>query len=262
MPEFTVLGSGGFVGRHLVDHLRRSGHEVRAATRQDPPGEEENLGHVIYTIGLTADFRTRPHDTIEAHVSLVSRMLRTARFDSFLFLSSTRIYRGADATNEDATLSVTSVNPDHLYDLSKLCGEAICLAHRSDKVRIARLSNVFGEDNDSPSFLNAVHSEAVARGSVTLGQALASEKDYVHVDDVATALHHIAVHGHERLYNVAAGFNTTHAEIVDAIVASTGARISVASDAVTVTDRAIDVSRLSAETPWRPIRLADYLAAR
>lgn len=262
MSEFTIFGSTGFVGRNLVDHLSKSGHGVRAVTRRNWPNDDESLGHVIYTIGLTADFRTRAHDTIEAHVSLVSRLLKTARFESFLFLSSTRVYRSAEATSEETPLRVSSINPDHLYNLSKLCGEAICLAHPSPKVRIARLSNVFGDNNDSPSFLNAVYSEAVSSGRVTLGQALASGKDYVHVDDVSAALHHIAVSGQQRLYNVAAGFNTTHEEVVEAIAAGTGAQITVARDATLVTDLPIDISRLAGEMSWRPSRLRDYLESR
>ena len=58
-------------------------------------------GHVIDCIGLTGDFRTRLLDTAEAHVSLVARCLAELCFDSFLLLSSTRVYTRASATHED-----------------------------------------------------------------------------------------------------------------------------------------------------------------
>jgi uncharacterized protein YbjT (DUF2867 family) len=70
--KFTVLGAGGFIGGRLVEHLRGLGHEVDAPPRR--PAEAyvdglggRQLGHVVYCIGLTADFRTRPYETVEAH---------------------------------------------------------------------------------------------------------------------------------------------------------------------------------------------------
>ena len=68
---FTVLGASGFVGSALVAALEHTGHRVRAVTRGALPALLEtrrNAGHVIDCIGLTGDFRARPHDTAEAHL--------------------------------------------------------------------------------------------------------------------------------------------------------------------------------------------------
>ena len=75
-------------------------------------------GHVIDCIGLTGDFRVRPLDTAEAHVGLVARCLAELQFDSFLLLSSTRVYaraerdaRGRGAAG-DARRSLRPLQPD------------------------------------------------------------------------------------------------------------------------------------------------------
>ena len=148
---FTVLGASGYIGSRLVAHLQAQGHTVWAPTRGDTEVFTRPLGHVIYCVGLTADFRTRPFDTVDAHVGLLAEVLRRAQFDSLLYLSSTRVYMGAASTHEDAPLSVLPGDPSYLYNLTKLTGESLCHACGRPGVRVARLSNVVGPGMDSAS---------------------------------------------------------------------------------------------------------------
>ena len=221
----TVFGAGGFIGGHLVRSLRQAGWDVLALGRGDQVWRDQPLGHVFYCIGLTADFRTRPFETIEAHVSLAAEVLRTGVYESFLYCSSTRVYAGCAEAVETARLMVDPNDPSDLYNLSKLMGEAACLAVNRPQVRVARLSNVFGPGDPSDNFLTSVLRDARATGAVVMRSAPASAKDYVSVADVTEALARIAVDGTERIYNVAAGVNTTHAELLAAIQAKTGCEI-------------------------------------
>ena len=81
LSTFTVLGASGYIGSRLVAHLQAQGHTVWAPTRGDTEVFARPLGHVIYCVGLTADFRTRPFDTVDAHVGLLAEVLRRAQFD-------------------------------------------------------------------------------------------------------------------------------------------------------------------------------------
>ena len=81
----------------------------------------------IFAIGLTADFRSRPLDTMDAHVSALAEVLRCGRFDSLTYLSSTRVYAGLPRGCGNATLVVNPSDASDLYNLSKLAGEALCL---------------------------------------------------------------------------------------------------------------------------------------
>src|SRR5690348_4266416 len=116
MSFYSVLGADGFVGRALVRHLRSRGHDCEAIGRNDRL--PERFGHLIYCIGVTSDFRTRALDTVDAHVSALVPLLRGAQFESFTYLSSTRLYHGLniEVANEDVALIVNPGNPDDVYN--------------------------------------------------------------------------------------------------------------------------------------------------
>ena len=260
MTGFTILGGRGFIGRHLARALSTQGHAVWVPERDDPQVYARALGHVVYCIGVTADFRDRPFDTVEAHVSLLARILREASFESLLYLSSTRVYQRGQSGHEGAALPVQPDQPDDLYNLSKLMGESLCHAPHRVPVRVARLSNVIGPDRDSENFVAALIREALA-GRIVLRSAPESAKDYVLLEDVVGLLPRIALGGRERTYNVASGMNTSHADIVARLVQLTGCQLSVAPGAARTSFPPIDIRRIRAEFDFAPGSVLDRLPA-
>lgn len=256
---FTVLGASGFIGSHLVRALEAQSLPCWA------PGRDENvlgkpLGHVIYAIGLTADFRRRPYDTVRAHACHLLDILERGDFTSFLYLSTTRLYGGMPTTEEDAPLRVQPLQPSDLYNISKIMGESICLTVDRPNVRIARLSNVYGKDFASDNFLMSVLRDAVRQGHVLLRTSLRSDKDYVNVHDVVSLLPQIARSGSARIYNVANGVNTTNEELIEVIAQYTGCTFAVAEDAETTTFPRITVDRIHTEFGFSPTPLLDALS--
>lgn len=248
MTLCTVLGASGYIGRHLVDYLRRRGHDVWAPERGDDSVFSRELGHVFYCVGLTGNFRERPFDTVEAHVGLLSKVLRHGRFESLLYLSSTRVYMGAEGTKEDSVLKVLPQDPSYLYNLSKLAGESLCHSCGRPLVRVARLSNVVGPGMDPRSGnLVADLLHQARQGHIVLRSALSSAKDYVRVDDAVDWLVRIAMHGSATVYNVASGCQITHAQWLDLLCARLGCSVEVLAEAPLQGFPAIDVGRLKTE---------------
>ncbi|ADZ72695.1 NAD-dependent epimerase/dehydratase family protein [Polymorphum gilvum] len=249
---FTVFGAAGFVGARLVAHLGALGHEVRAVGRDSWPKPGEALGHVLFTVGMTAQFRGRPFETVETQTLRAYEALRSYRFESFLYLSSTRLYQGAGATAEETPILARPATADAIYNLTKATAECLCLSLDDPAVRVVRLSNVFGPENDSELFVSDVMREAAATGRLVFRSAPASAKDYVHVADVAELLPRIALSGRERLYNLAFGRNVSNRAIGDALAAC-GIDIAYQDGAPEISFPQIDIARLMREFP-RPTR--------
>lgn len=262
MSQFTVLGASGYIGSRLVERLRADGHAVWAPERGDGSILTRPLGHVLYCVGLTGNFRSRPFDTVQAHVGLLAELLQHARFDSLLYLSSTRVYQGAERTDEDAPLTVLPGNPSYLYNLTKLAGESLCRCSGRAGVRVARLSNVVGAGMDPASGnLIATLLQDSRAGHVLLQSAPESAKDYIHIEDVLDLLPRIAVEGQASTYNVASGNQTSHAQWLQWLSASTGCSHAVQSDVQLQTFAPIDVSRLKTEFGFAARPVFDWLAS-
>jgi len=250
MTRFTILGAGGYLGRALAARLEEDGHSVHAVTRASLPALldcRRPVGHVIDCIGLTGDFRSRPFDTAQAHVGITAQCLATLNCDSFLFVSSTRIYAHAVSAQEETPIITVPTDPSDVFNLSKLAGEALCFCDPRPTRRVVRLSNVYGPGLGNDTFLGQVLAEGQTTGAVRFRQASDSEKDYVSLQQVLRLLPLIATHGAARLYNLATGRNTTHASIASALRDSFGWDTAFEPDAPSVRFPRIATARLEAE---------------
>lgn len=261
MTSFTVLGSGGFIGSHLTVHLKAQGHDVKTPGHDTSELHGKNLGHVIYCIGLTGNFRQQPFETIEAHVGVLSRLLQNTFFNSFLYLSSTRVYGGLDASRTASEDSLLTGKPsaDTLYDYSKLLGESLCLTIDRPAIRIVRLSNVYGIGQSRHTFLGSLTKDLKEKGAATILDNPASSKDYVSVQDVVPLLEKITLSGKQEIYNIASGMQTRCDLLADAIGAL-GYDIGFADTAPPV--RAfpkIDIARIANEFDFSPRFIQDDL---
>lgn len=244
--NYTIVGGEGFIGGALAAQLRKQGHSVVTHTRGASPPRGP-LGHLIYAAGVTADFRSRPFDTLRAHTTLLADILEHAEFDSLLYLSSARLYRHAEHGGEEATIAVRSQDPEDLYDLTKLTGEALCHASGRPAVRVVRLTNVVGTDFRSQNFLFELIRAACDHGHIELRSALESSKDYVLLEDVLNLLPRIALEGRELCYNLGGGGNLRHSEILAPILAASGARLKVLEGAPLHAGPEVAIDRLRSE---------------
>lgn len=211
----TVLGSTGFIGRALRDALERSGHDVIAPERAELPRLDGDLGAVFYCIGMTGHFRQMPRETVTSQVAVLADILFRCDFQTFVYLSSTRIYGTSvqgGAMDEARSISVVP-GADKTYDLSKLLGESLCAARSGARMISARLSNVYGPGMSANTFLGSVLGALSRDGRVRIEEGPASCKDYVALTDVVSALLALARSGADGCYNIASGTPVTHADI-------------------------------------------------
>jgi nucleoside-diphosphate-sugar epimerase len=210
----TVLGWAGFVGSRLTARLKADGLDPWTPARGDPQLFERDLGTIYYCAGLTADYDRRPFDTVEAHATLLSEIIRAGRFERLVYCSSTRLYDGqrkAEA-HEAEPLVFDPADPRRVYDLSKALGENLTLTRTGGRGVVARLSNVYDWHDGAPGFLSEWLIKARQTRDLVLESSPNIARDYIHLDDTVDALIALAAKG-QGIYNVAAGRLTTNAEI-------------------------------------------------
>lgn len=255
--KFSVFGSNGFIGSNMVDFLKKEKIEYEELDPNDQQIFEKELGHVIYCIGITGDFRERPFDTVEAHVCLLSKILKRCKYESFLYLSSTRIYHNSSTTNENSQITVNPNEFEEIYNISKIMGESLCLTTNNPNVRIARLSNVVGNNFNTDNFLSSLIHDAVVNKKIILYSTNLTEKDYVNVNDIVKILPKISLKGKYKIYNIASGKNIKVKEIVRELKKSINCEVIFASDAIERIHPIIDIQRIKKEFNYEPTPILD-----
>jgi nucleoside-diphosphate-sugar epimerase len=244
----TIMGASGFLGSNLKVYIENLGEDIFLAPRDvySIPKDKE-LGNVFYCIGLTADYRDKPFETIEAHVSCLSYVLKNLKFSSLLYLSTTRLYQNSLTGKEEEDISVNSSCAEDIYNISKLLGESLCRNLNNKNIKIARLSNIFGPGMCHENFLYEISIQALRENKICLRTAVNSSKDYLDVKDAVPVLYKIATGGKEFLYNVASGENTKTLDIINTISQACDLTIKVSENAPTITASAVDIHKIQNE---------------
>jgi nucleoside-diphosphate-sugar epimerase len=256
----TVLGAAGFVGARLAERLRASGEAPWTPAKGDPEVLRRDLGVVYYCAGLTADYDRRPYDTVEAHAGLLNAILRAGRFERVVYCSSTRLYDGlaAPVVDEATPLVFAPDDPRRTYDLSKALGENLVLTRAGGRGAVARLSNVFAADDGAPGFLSEWLVRARGARELRLESSPHVMRDYIHLDDVVSALIAIAGSGAGQAFNVAGGALTSNAAIAE-VFAAAGWRVEFTGEARPAPPPDVSVARLAA-LGLRPRPVEDWIA--
>jgi nucleoside-diphosphate-sugar epimerase len=254
----TVLGANGFIGTHLIHYLKSRNIEHYAPNKGDETLFNKHLGDIIYTIGLTADFRSRPLETVEAHVCILHRLLKKKNFDSLTYLSSTRVYADAEQTNENAVLKVNPIQSGDLYNLSKLMGESLCLHSGYPNTKVIRLSNIIGIRSDNDFFLDQLIAEGYSQGFVEFQTSFDSQKDYLYIDDAIKFIISISQSSENGIFNVASGESISNRQIADFIHDRFRFEIRIRSNAALSNFIPIDTTKTTQIFGFKPRKFADY----
>lgn len=217
MSNYLVSGGAGFIGRHLVEHLRKKGHSVIALDNGSNVCDNAKFiyGDVRfyrdiakYMPGCDACFHLAaeisvdksiedPQQVAETNVIGTINVLEACRLFKvkLLFASSSEVYGSAQTDKMSETHPLSPQSP---YAASKAAADRLCHSYFKTynmDIVIVRNFNVFGEHQNDKSYGGVIAKftkAALANQPLTLFGTGEQERDYQYVAD-AVAMYELAL---------------------------------------------------------------------
>ena len=276
-----VTGASGFVGRHLVAHLRDCGDEVVPTDRSDGGPDlldadgfatlfAEVRPDVVYHLAGQADVAASwlsPIETMRVNVEGTHNILEVARtfgIAKVLTVSSADIY-GVVAPEELPIVESAPLRPVSPYAASKAAADLVALqahlGHGQNVVR-ARAFNHLGP-GQSKSFVGAGFAARIAAAERSGDDELQTgdltpRRDFTDVRDVVRAYRLLATEGRPGVaYNICSGTSVSIGELAGLLLGLTDARMHLVEDPdllrpVELPELRGDASLLQRHTGWAP----------
>lgn len=263
MTRVLVTGASGFIGRRLVERLRRDGHLVRAAGRRHARADEfvkadlrdaeqcrravegadvvfalaANMGGIGWT-------HQAPAAILRDNLLITTQTVESARaagVRTLVYTSSACVYPrylqdrpDSPALRED---QVFPADPDMSYGWEKLTGEMLCEAYRDAyemDVKVARLHTVYGPgaawSGPRAKALMALCAKVAGiegdAGTIEVWGDGKQTRTFCHVDDCVEGLTRLAASDAAVPVNIGSDERVTIAETVRLIAEAAGKKVA------------------------------------
>ena len=209
--KVQVFGGGGFVGSAFIKKSIDRDMDYIVNERND---YEIKSNHIVYMISTVTNYNVfkDPYLDINTNIiTLIKVLEKCKKVDNliFNFISSWFVYGKTDVPAHESSYC----NPTGFYSITKRCAEQLLISYCKTfniKYRILRLANVVGKgDKKVSSQKNALQfiiNEMKENKDVNIYDNGNFNRDYIHVEDAANAIHLVISKGEiNNIYNVSNG---------------------------------------------------------
>ena len=287
MKKLFIAGHRGMVGGALVREAEKlGGYQIITATRDqldllDQSAVFEFLAWEKPDIVIIAAAKvggihansTYPADFIYENLTIAANLVegsRRAAVPRVLFLGSSCIYPklAPQPMTEDCLLTSPLESTNEAYAIAKIAGLKLCQHYRAQHGIVyhsAMPTNLYGPGDNYhpenshviPALIRRFH-EAKERGdsSVTIWGTGTPRREFLHVDDLATACFHLlSLDSPPDWVNVGVGYDVTIFELAALVaktVGFTGEILTDPSKPDGTPRKLLDISKIR-ETGWSPV---------
>lgn len=252
MKKILVTGGEGFIGKHLCEALKKQGHNVSSIDIESPSNSIDirditvltDFDCVFHLAAITniAECMSNPKKCLDVNVTGTGNLLHslfTSGFSGvFIFSSSSAVYECMN-----------------VYAASKRSGEALCRAYNNGfdvNTKVARFFNVYGVGQNS-NYGTVINNFVLAKlnGKKAKIHGTGDQvRDFVHVDDVVSALIVLMEEGWPTPYDIGTGIATS----INGLAERMGLEREYGAPRIGDPDKSVarDVERTKFELGWEP----------
>ena len=264
--SILVTGASGFLGRNLVDSLRRRGEAVFAWHRRDGDLTRDELKadgvrHVFHLAAKTyvPDSWRDPKPFFEVNVLGTVNVLEFCRKSrASLTLLSSYVYGRPERLPIPEDHPLRAFNP---YGQTKILAEEAARFYEGAfgvPLSIVRPFNFYGPTQPESFLIPTLIRQALSPDCEVISVAdLRPKRDYVYVEDVIDLLVSLLDHpGRPGTYNAGTGTSTSVQELGEMIVNTAGVRKPIVSRSEERPDEVLetvaDITRAQRDLSWYP----------
>ena len=223
MLTIAVTGSTGFVGRHLVNAIKKyEGIKAIPLTRGREPGffsvteysESPSADILIHLAQCNTRQMASKKETTRS-IQLIESLV-DKNYKTFLYVSSGTVYGDQSAAAHHPSEKVAVEDE---YTRMKLLSEEAVL--KSAGGVVVRPSNIYGLGMSELNVMSAIFNQLNNKGPTKLRES-SSVRDFIWIDDVIDAIIRLALRKHQlmdcmNIYNVSSGVGISIEELAKKI---------------------------------------------
>lgn len=268
MEKVLVTGSGGFIGRKLLERLKKDDVEVvefsrnqgKDVTRSEDFKDLEPVDTVFHLAAVSGykDCSENTNLAYEVNVSGTVNVLEYCRrLGAKLIFPSTYVY---DRPYEEVKTETSACKPTTHYSLTKWLGEELCRFYaRIFKVNslILRTANVFGFGQEDKYLVPIIFNHILNNQALTLTRP-EIERSFIYIDDLVEAYIRLAEAQTEpgEVFNVGPEKPTTLQQLIETISRVSGKTPLVSYEGKErpkeVNLNRVDISKMENKLNWQP----------
>lgn len=249
--KFTVFGHTGFLGSNIVRYLKERNYSVYLPARNQTKFPK-NLNNVIYCIG-SDNVLENSINGVNSNLFILSNIIEKNKFQSFTYISSTRVYLNNIKTHENSHIKIDVNSKHYFFNSLKVAAENLCLSKDNKNVRVVRISNLFGFNFKKQIYLlPTLIRNAIKKKKIEILINKKSKKNYLNVEDAIRITLKIIQKSKYRIYNIASDKRISLEKIAQQIKRNTNCKILYKNQRIKFDEPIININRIKKEYKFKP----------
>jgi UDP-glucose 4-epimerase len=259
-PKSSVVltGASGFVGVHVVKHLRNQGIKVLPLSRSRSNGDFVSIsdyanapegGILIHLAQDNNRVRVNQKKNAVVESEVLLRQLLSKKYQRVVYASSAAVYGDKDSNPQKPSQKAMVI--DNYTEIKSISEHAVMNCGRGV---VARLSNLYGVGMSFETVLGTILRQIPGTGPMRVHD-VNPVRDFLWVEDAAAAICSLAMGRVTGIYNVGSGIGTSIGQLAELCLKLSGEgqrKVASELESSEMSHLVLNIKDTIKDSNWRP----------